>query len=237
MFTRMAGIVFDKDGTLIDFHRTWEPVIRQAANLAAGEDPALARHLLVRCGLDPDTGVTAPDSLFASANTVEIAAAMVAAGSEVSAESLVPAFDRMFMDNARHAVALTDLPVLFGRLRRSGLKIGIASSDNEASIRSTIMALGAHSLVDFIAGYDSGHGVKPGAGMVNAFCRHTGCAAEMIAVVGDNRHDLEMGRAAGAGLVIGVLTGTGTRESLAGLADHVIGGISDLPGLLSQSES
>lgn len=233
----MTGVVFDKDGTLIDFHRTWEPVIRQAASFAAAGDATLARHLLIQCGLDPDSGVTAPDSLFASANTVEIAAAMIAAGSPIAAERLVPSLDLLFSDNAQHAVALADLPALFGQLRKSGLKIGIASSDNEASIQSTVIALRAQSFVDFIAGYDSGHGVKPGAGMVDAFCRQTGCAAETVVVVGDNRHDLEMGRAAGAGMVIGVLTGTGTRESLMGLADHVIDGIDALPALLSRANS
>lgn len=229
----MTGIVFDKDGTLIDFHRTWEPVIREAASFAAADDAVLARHLLVLCGLDPDTGITSADSLFASANTAEIAEAMIVAGSPIALNELVLTLDQMSTRQASQAIAVTDLPRLFSRLQRSGLKIGIASSDNAASIQATLMALGAQTFVDFIAGYDSGHGVKPGAGMVNAFCRQTGCAAETVVVVGDNRHDLEMGRAAGAGMVIGVLTGTGTRESLAGLSDHVIADIDALPALLS----
>ncbi len=51
-------------------------------------------------------------------------------------------------------------------------------------------------------------------------------------MVGDNPHDLEMGRAAEAGLVVGVLTGTGRREDLVARADHVIESIVELEALL-----
>jgi phosphoglycolate phosphatase len=48
-------------------------------------------------------------------------------------------------------------------------------------------------------------------------------------MVGDNTHDLEMGRAAGAGLVVGVLTGSSKTPDLAPLADLVL---PDITGLL-----
>jgi phosphoglycolate phosphatase len=52
-------------------------------------------------------------------------------------------------------------------------------------------------------------------------------------MVGDNRHDLEMAKAGGA-LAIGVLSGTGTRESLSPLADVVLDSIVDLPAYLAE---
>ena len=55
---------------------------------------------------------------------------------------------------------------------------------------------------------------------------------DQVLMVGDNRHDLEMGRAAGAGGVIGVLTGTGTAETLALHADRIIESVAELPALL-----
>lgn len=42
-----------------------------------------------------------------------------------------------------------------------------------------------------------------------------------------------MARAAGAGAAIGVLSGTGTRQTLAELADVLIGSVADLPVLLA----
>jgi phosphoglycolate phosphatase len=41
-------------------------------------------------------------------------------------------------------------------------------------------------------------------------------------VVGDTAADLQMGRAAGAGLIVAVLTGVGGRADLAPLADVMI---------------
>ena len=56
---------------------------------------------------------------------------------------------------------------------------------------------------------------------------------ETIAVVGHSLHDLDMARAAGAGLTVGVLTGASPRETLAPHADHVIASIVELDSLLA----
>ena len=76
----ISGILFDKDGTLLDYVKSWVPVNYEVASIAANGDAALARRLLVAGGMDPDTGHVLPDSLLAAGNTVEIATGMVAAG-------------------------------------------------------------------------------------------------------------------------------------------------------------
>jgi len=48
-------------------------------------------------------------------------------------------------------------------------------------------------------------------------------------VVGDNPHDLQMARSAGAGVAIGVLTGNSGAEDLLPLADAVLASVVDLP--------
>jgi len=54
-----------------------------------------------------------------------------------------------------------------------------------------------------------------------------------IAMVGDNRHDMDMARAAGAGAAIGVLSGTGSHQTLTEVADVLIASVADLPDLLA----
>ena len=117
-------------------------------------------------------------------------------------------------------------------LKDSGLTLGIATSDSASGAQATLCPFNVLDQFDFIAGYDSGFGVKPEPGMVFAFCRATGSPASAVMVVGDSRHDLEMGRQAGAGLGIGVLTGSSRRTDLADLADHVVDSIADISGLL-----
>lgn len=228
----IAGILFDKDGTLLDFDASWGPVNRMVALIAAHGDEALADRLLIACGMDPVTGTIVPDSLFASANTREIAEGMIAAGAVVPFETLVPKIDDCFAEAARLSVPITELEPLFARLHGRGLRLGIASSDNERSIRIAAERFGILPYLDFIAGYDSGHGSKPHAGMVLGFCAATGLAPAEVAVVGDNNHDLHMGMNAGAGLKVGVLSGTGSRETLTEHADAVLADITALETVL-----
>ncbi|QEE46770.1 HAD family hydrolase [Rhizobium sp. WL3] len=230
---RIAGILFDKDGTLLDFDASWGPVNRKVALMAADGDAALADRLLTVCGMDPLTGAIVPDSLFASANTVEIADGMIDAGSPFTRDALVPKIDDCFAEAAQLSVPVTELEPLFSRLHGKGLRLGIASSDNERSIRVAAERFGILPYVDFVAGYDSGHGKKPEAGMVLGFCAATGLAPSEVAVVGDNNHDLHMGHNAGAGLKIGVLSGTGSRETLALHSDLVLADITELEAAIN----
>ena len=66
------------------------------------------------------------------------------------------------------------------------------------------------------------------------FCDLTGLRPAEIAMVGDNGHDLELARAAGCGLAVGVLSGTGTRASLSPLADVILTSAIELPGILTE---
>lgn len=229
---KITAILFDKDGTLIDYAKSWLPVNRELADYAAMGDAALAAALLSACGMDPETGHVVPDSLLAAGNTQEIADGLVAAGSPRDAATIVAHLDGLFATAAARAVAVTDLAAYFARLHAKGYKLGIASSDNERSIRETARRFGFEDYVHYVAGYDSGYGVKPEPGMVNGFAAVTGLPASEIAVVGDNNHDLHMALAAGAGLRVGVLTGTGSRASLAAAAHHTLNDITELESVL-----
>lgn len=233
--TTISGILFDKDGTLLDYAKSWVPVNYELARIAAGGDEALARRLLLAGGMDPDTGHVAPDSLLAAGNTVEIAEGMVAAGAPFSVDALAEHFDGLFAGSAALAVAVTDLAAFFATLYGRGYRLGVASSDNEASIRATARRFGFEDYIHYVAGYDSGYGVKPEPGMVLGFCAATGLAPHQVAVVGDNNHDLHMGRNAGAGLTVAVLTGTGSRESLSQASDYCLNDITELVALLPEA--
>ena len=229
----IKAILFDKDGTLVDFDKTWAATNRKGALIAADGDAALADVLLEACGMDPVTGKTRADSMFAAANASEIAAHMVAHGSPFEAEDLMARLDKTFVEGAESPWPICDLKALMQSLAGAGMALGIASSDGEASIRRTVEVLELSSEIGFIAGYDSGHGPKPQAGMVLAFAAHLGLEPSQIAMVGDNGHDMEMARAAAAGAAIGVLSGTGTRQTLEPLADILIGSVADLPALIA----
>lgn len=231
---KIGGVLFDKDGTLIDYGRSWVPINMRAAERAAAGDAALAKRLLALAGHDPETHTVAGGSLLAAGNTAEIADAWIAAGAPHERAGLAAALDEIFTAGAESAVPVTDVDALFGRLGARGLKLGVATSDSVEGARATLRTIGMKRRDLFVAGYDSGHGGKPEPGMALAFCEAAGLAPSEVAVVGDNLHDIRMGANAGCALRIGVLTGTATREELTGEADHVIEGIDQLEALFDR---
>lgn len=227
----IRGLLFDKDGTLLDYAASWTLVNRRAALLAAQGDPVFADRLLERAGVDPHTGRAVADSVMSAGTAVDIAEVWVTAGAGFEVEDLAKALDDVFRDAVQDMVPVTDLVELFERFRAHGLKLGIASSDSEAAVWATARVFGIAEQLDFVAGYDSGYGTKPDPAVLAAFCGRTGLAPSQVAVIGDNSHDVGMGRAGGAGLTIGVLTGTGTVDSLAPLSDLCLPSISAMAAL------
>lgn len=228
------GILFDKDGTLLDFNRSWLPVYRHAALEFADGDEDLAGCLLTEQGYDEAGGRFIGGSLLAVGNNRQIAAAWAARiGREQQLDALSRRLNEIFGQlGSQHAAAVDGLAGTLRKLKSEGYRLGVATADSERGIVATLEAFDVLRQFDFLAGYDSGHGVKPEAGMALAFCEQMALEPLEVVMVGDNRHDIEMGRNAGAGLCVGVLTGTGTRGDLESIADLVLDNIGALPAAL-----
>jgi phosphoglycolate phosphatase len=74
---------------------------------------------------------------------------------------------------------------------------------------------------------DDGFAKKPAPDAVFAVCHAYRTTPDRVAVVGDSPADVGMGRAAGAGLVVGVRSGLGSDQDLAA-ADLIIDSVGDL---------
>lgn len=230
----IRGVLFDKDGTLIDFQQSWGPVMGLVADEIGGGDGELADELLRIGGHDPVTGHTAAGSLLAAGTAVEVAEAWAPVLGHRDIAALAAAIDAGFRRHGPdYAVPVPLLGETLEVLAARGLPLGVATSDSEGAALDGLERLGLIDRFAFICGFDTGHGVKPGPGMVLGFCAKVGLDPAEVAVVGDNTHDLEMAHAAGAGLRVGVLTGTGRPAELAPLADLILPGIAALPAALS----
>lgn len=230
----IRGVLFDKDGTLFDFQKSWgrlgEEVI---ATLSAGE-PRLARRLAEVAGYDLATGRYRAGSPLVAGAISEIVEGWLAVLPQWRADELTEWLD--IQATAAAAGGLTpaaeDLPGLLSRLRRAGLTLGVATHDSEAAARAQLSRHGVVEQFAFIAGYDSGHGLKPGPGMMRAFEVATGVRAAETVVAGDSLHDLGLARSSGAAAAIGVLTGPADADHLGPHADLVIASIEGLPEAL-----
>ena len=79
-------------------------------------------------------------------------------------------------------VPAVPLRPLLEALRDRGLALGVATNDAEASARVHLRKAGVEDLFDFIAGYDSGHGEKPGPGQLLAFAAAQDLAPAAVAI-------------------------------------------------------
>jgi phosphoglycolate phosphatase len=226
----IRGILFDKDGTIIDYWQTWVPINRKAALHAAGGNAALADELLRLGGHDPATDHVTPGTALAAGDFDDIANAFAAHPDLRASARLSADIERIFCEGgAQHSILIKGVRETIAELKRRGFRLGVATNDSIGGLEASLADHDILRLFDFEAGCDSGFGAKPAPGMTLAFCEVAGIDPREAAVVGDAVHDLAMGRAAGAGLNIGVLSGTSGREDLEGYADLILDSINDMP--------
>jgi phosphoglycolate phosphatase len=224
--SRICGLVFDKDGTLFDFRRTWNRWCADFVHDLAAGDATAARSLAMAFHYDLERRQFAPTSPVI-AGTMDVVVAAIQATFPGLSEQLIR--ERVIRATSEvEQVETVPLRPLMEDLLARGLTLGIATNDAEAAARAHLEASGILRKFAFISGYDSGNGAKPGPGMLQAFCDRTGIAPECCAMIGDSLHDLASGRAAGM-RTIGVLTGLATAEDLGEMADVVLPDIGALP--------
>lgn len=228
MARAIDGLVFDKDGTLFDFRKSWGGWARGLLTDMARDShhaDAMGRAI----GFDLSTGEFSPDSPVIAATAADIALALATHLPGMSTSEITGHINAAAA-MAPMAEAVPLRPLLSG-LKARGLKIGLATNDTEAPARAHLQAHGIIDLFDFISGYDSGHGPKPGPGMCRAFASRLGLDPARCAMVGDSLHDLHAGKSAGM-MTIAVLTGIAERPELAPAADVVLADIGAIPGWL-----
>lgn len=233
--TKVRGILFDKDGTLVDFNRTWFGITMELAHMAAGGNEAQARALVEAGGYDWEMQKFRGGSVVAAGTINDVVDLW---HPELTLEEkrirIRDYDDYTSREGSRRAVGIDGLHATLEALVAQGFVLGIATNDSEAGARATAEALGLTELFTVIIGYDSVARAKPFADQLHLFAAKTGLQADEIAMVGDNAHDLEMAHAAGAGLAIGVLSGNSTLDDLAHLSDVILGSIAELPQFLEK---
>jgi len=223
------AIVFDKDGTLFDFDATWTVWAGETIVALAKGDHALAQRLADTLDYDLQARRFLPGSSVIAGTIEEQAAVLADLLEGRTVADLTLELTERSIDVPQ--VEVTPLEPYFRLLRQRALKVGIATNDAEASMWAHLMTANIDGLMDFAAGFDSGHGHKPEPGQLFAFADAVGVDPARCAMVGDSTHDLLAARAAGM-VGIGVLTGPASMEELAPVATVVLPTIAEIPSWL-----
>lgn len=228
-----ALLIFDKDGTLIDFNAMWANWVTElASRLERASQICVGTELFAAMGFDAARhSVIAGSPLaahsMASLRGLTLQVAHAAGLSDGSAERAVA--DAWFVpDPVKLARPVADLSRVFAALRAENILVGIATSDDRAPTLETLHAFGILSLVNALVSADDGLANKPAPDMLLRVCAELNVSPSASVMVGDGVADMQAGRAAGMGACIGVLSGLATRADLEPVADAVIENIEAL---------
>ena len=230
---KAQAIIFDKDGTLIDFHAMWGGwVVYLADQLENASGVKLRQALYNMMGYDETQGkvrangkVAAMPMAFLRESTIELIQSL--GQTRKQAEKLVE--ECWFIpDPILLAHPFTDMRELFQHLHSQNIKIAIATADDRAPTQAMIEAFDIEEYISTFICADDGIPSKPAPDMVLTLCERMGIKPAHVMVVGDTTSDLKMARASSAGLAVGVLSGVSHARDLAPFADVLIESIEEL---------
>ncbi|NOU87979.1 HAD-IA family hydrolase [Paenibacillus sp. LMG 31460] len=236
---QIRGILFDKDGTLLDFYSSWVLLATQMVDcllekIGITDHPLIKERLLNSIGLHGNH--VDPLGFLASGTTQDIFEAFVHELREINvnqdklehlADWMTTELYRLTRENRENLKPTADLPHLLEILRQHGMKIGVATADDRDSTNFFLDKMGIRSYFDFIGTSDY-YEKKPSPKMIQTFCEIVHISAEEVAVAGDTVVDLQFAKNGSAGLAIGVLSGVSGTNELKELADIILSSVGDI---------
>jgi phosphoglycolate phosphatase len=237
-------IIFDKDGTLTDFRKAWVPILDKRIELIHEQLGDKLRNKSVKTLKNEiyeifgilDDRIDAHGPFPYSPpweDEVIISTVLYRAGISWREAKQVT---HVAIEQTEAIIDRADLTVLYPGaretlrdLRKNGILLSLATADLTEIARKILNTLNILDLFNYIVGADFVKNDKPDPEMIYKTAKALDVDLCKIVIVGDSIVDMEMGRRAGIGFVVGVLEGgIATREDLKKDADVVIDSVRDI---------
>ncbi|KAF0092304.1 MAG: phosphoglycolate phosphatase [Fusobacteria bacterium] len=229
----IKGILFDKDGTLLEFDRTWRPIANQVVDEVAkhynfDDKVALAASIgLYEQSINPNGSLSSGTNKDVA---LDMLAVLKANSIDCKDEDHIKWSTQVFN---KVAASLPFYPIdgvveTIKTLKEEGYYIGLSTADSVENAKLFLEKTGLANYFDYIGADDGIIMPKPAPDYMNNFCKQYTLKPSEVAVVGDTMADMNFGINSGAGLIVGVLSGTGTTSLLRDSANIVINSVKDL---------
>ena len=223
------AVIFDKDGTLMDFDSFWVPVSERAiesALLRFGGDVSLVPEIMEALGVRD--GVTDTDGVLCKGTYEQIGDivynTLQKSGVEASREAVLPAVVTAYNESVGAGEAkptCDNLKEVLLELRGMGARLAVVTTDNAQITHSCLEALGIAELFDEIYTDDGVRPTKPDPFCALDFCRKYNIKKECAVMVGDTLTDALFAKNAGISM-IGIAKSERNGALLGGVADAVV---------------
>lgn len=233
------AIIFDKDGTLIDFDAFWVSVSIKAleqilTSFNKREVPLC--ELLESFGVH--NGITDIDSVLCKGTYEQLGQIVYDIlhqyGCDASCNEVTTAVTKAFNENSDAGEVKPTCPELvevLKSLKTQGKKLAVVTTDNEYITRKCLKKLGIEGLFDKIYTDDGKTPTKPDPYCINDFCAITGIKPENTVMVGDTLTDVSFAKNAGI-TSIAIAKNERNRGILEPYADIVLSDLSKLLNIL-----
>ncbi|GAB6707895.1 HAD family hydrolase [Streptococcus uberis] len=240
----IKGILFDKDGTIIDFFKLWQPAVAPVLNRLIDDYqlypkslyfPKLERAIGILDGqIDPEGAIAwKPYQLIAENLGQVIQEVQVDLDYQLLTHRLQDYFAEAVAAFKGEIPTFTDMISLFSTLKEEDIAIGVVTTDTFLSTWDTMRELGLDHFISFVGTCDNSRPIKPDGELVNQAAKLWGCQADEIVVVGDTPNDMRFAKN-GKAVAVGVTSGAATEESLSHYTAYIIPSVADLLPLLEK---
>lgn len=223
------AIIFDKDGTLLDFDAYWVEVTIKAVKSVLkeiGMDITPLNEILLSFGIKGS--VTDIDGIVCKGTYEQMGNAMYAVlknyGFEGSSEKIIELVVEACNKNADAGIIKPTTPKLkevLTELKTKGKKLVVVTTDNVQITHKCLETLGIEDLFDKIYTDDGKTPKKPDPYCILDYCSISGFEKQKVVMVGDTMTDINFAKNAGIS-VISLAHTEETKKRLSPYADEVI---------------
>lgn len=234
----LRGILFDKDGTLLDLGALWRPAAEQTIDAVlneCGAEASLRAEMLLAVGISE--GRALPEGPLVSGTNGDVARAIesvlrrhaIEVTGDFAEQTAAFLTGRANCAQANIRPTCPELAVVLHTLRERGFVLGLATSDRPESALLHLQKLGIRQEFSFFGADDGIHSPKPAPDLMNDFCAAFGFSPAECAVVGDSPNDMRFAANSGS---FGIFVCPGGCSELPPGAQLSLGSLAELPEIL-----